>query len=70
MSSLKSQTLWNFVPITATMITGLITVRLFLKYLSDDNYAIYFYVLSLGGVFGFMDLGIGCSVGRYIGMAL
>ena len=33
-------------------------------------YALWFYVLTFTGAFGFMDLGFGVAVGRYVGVAL
>ena len=35
-----------------------------------ELYALWFYVLTFTGAFGFMDLGLGVAVGRYIGVAL
>jgi O-antigen/teichoic acid export membrane protein len=33
-------------------------------------YALWFYVITFNGMFGFADLGLGVAVGRYVGMAL
>ncbi len=68
--NLKTQTLWNFAPILVTMITGLVSVPLYYRFLGADMYALWMYVATLSGSFGFMDLGIGVSVGRYVGLAL
>jgi len=68
--NLKSQTLWNFAPILVTVITGLVSVPLYYRFLGADMYALWMYVATLSGSFGFMDLGIGVSVGRYVGLAL
>jgi O-antigen/teichoic acid export membrane protein len=68
--SLKRQTLWSMLPLLTVTVVNLISVPLFYRYLGPEKYALWFYVLTFGGVFGFMDLGLGVAVGRYIGVAL
>lgn len=57
-------------PLLVVTLLNLFSVPLFLEYLGEDRYALWFYVLAFSGSFGFMDLGLGVAVGRYIGVAL
>lgn len=68
--SLKSQTLWSSAPLVVITGINLVSVPLFYRYLGADLYALWFYVQTLSGSFGFMDLGLGTAVGRYLGVAL
>jgi len=68
--SLKKQTLWSMAPLLVTTAINLISVPLFYRYLGAEMYALWFYVLTFTGAFGFMDLGFGVAVGRYVGVAL
>jgi len=68
--SLKKQTLWSLAPLLVTTAVNLVSVPLFYRYLGAEMYALWFYVLTFTGAFGFMDLGFGVAVGRYIGVAL
>jgi O-antigen/teichoic acid export membrane protein len=68
--SLKKQTVWSLVPILVITAVNLISVPLFYRFLGAEMYALWFYVLTFTGAFGFMDLGLGVAVGRYIGIAL
>lgn len=68
--SLKRQTLWSMAPLLVVTLTNLISVPLFYRFLGPEMYALWFYVLSLSGSFGFADLGIGVAVGRYVGVEL
>ena len=43
---------------------------LFYRYFGNDLYALWGYVVTFAGMFGFSDLGVGVSVGRYVGVAL
>jgi O-antigen/teichoic acid export membrane protein len=54
------------------VVTGinLVSVPLFYRFLGPEHYALWLYVLTLSGAFGFMDLGLGVAVGRFIGIAL
>ncbi|MDZ4788967.1 MAG: oligosaccharide flippase family protein [Blastochloris sp.] len=70
MSSLRKQTLWSMLPVLVTAIVGIATVPLYFRVLGDQMYAMWFYVGTLTGAFGFMDLGLGVAVGRYMGVAL
>jgi O-antigen/teichoic acid export membrane protein len=68
--SLKKQTLWSMAPLLAVTVVNLVSVPLFYRSLGAELYALWFYVLTFTGAFGFMDLGLGVAVGRYIGVAL
>lgn len=68
--SLKSQTLWSSAPLVVITGLNLISVPLFYRYLGAEMYALWFYVQTLSGSFGFMDLGLGTAVGRYLGVSL
>src|SRR3982074_1770435 len=68
--SIKKQTLWSMAPLLAVTIVNLVSVPLFYRFLGPEMYALWFYVLTFTGSFGFLDLGIGVAVGRYIGVAL
>lgn len=68
--SVKRQTLWSMAPLVLMTALNLISVPLFYRYLGADMYALWFYVQTLSGSFGFMDLGLGTAVGRYLGVAL
>jgi len=70
MSSLRIQTLWSMMPILVTSVVSVVSVPLYFHVLGDNMYAMWFYVGSLTGAFGFMDLGLGVAVGRYIGVAI
>ena len=68
--SLKKQTLWSMAPLLVITVINIISVPLFYRFLGPEMYALWFYVLSLSGSFGFADLGIGVAVGRYVGVEL
>src|SRR6267143_6507312 len=68
--SLKKQTLWSVAPLIVVTAVNIVSVPLFYRYLGAELYALWFYVLTFTGAFGFMDLGLGVAVGRYIGVAL
>jgi O-antigen/teichoic acid export membrane protein len=70
MSSLRRQTLWSMMPILVTSVVSIVSVPLYFKVLSAQMYAMWFYVGTLTGAFGFMDLGVGVAVGRFIGVAM
>lgn len=57
-------------PLLVVTVVNLVSVPLFLRYLGADMYALWFYVITFTGMFGFADLGLGVAVGRYIGVAL
>lgn len=57
-------------PILVTSIISVVSVPLYFRVLGDQMYAMWFYVGTLTGAFGFMDLGMGVAAGRYIGVAL
>src|SRR5437868_12293054 len=68
--SLQKQTLWSLAPLLVATFVNLFSVPLFYRYLGPEMYALWFYVLTFTGAFGFMDLGLGVAVGRYVGIAL
>jgi O-antigen/teichoic acid export membrane protein len=57
-------------PLLTVTAVNIVSVPLFYRYLGAEMYALWFYVLTFIGAFGFMDLGIGVAVGRYMGVAL
>jgi O-antigen/teichoic acid export membrane protein len=57
-------------PLLVVTVVNIVSVPLFYRYLGPEMYALWLYVLTFTGVFGFMDLGLGVAVGRYIGVAL
>jgi O-antigen/teichoic acid export membrane protein len=57
-------------PLLVVTVVNLVSVPLFYRYLGPEMYALWFYVLTFTGAFGFMDLGLGVAVGRYMGVAL
>jgi O-antigen/teichoic acid export membrane protein len=57
-------------PILVTSIISVVSVPLYFRFLGDEMYAIWFYVGTLTGAFGFMDLGMGVAAGRYMGVAM
>lgn len=67
---LRKQTLWSMAPLLTVTLLNFASVPLFYRFLGPERYALWFYVLTLSGSFGFMDLGLGVAVGRYIGIAL
>jgi len=62
--------MWNMAPLLVTAMTGFLSLPLLLRFLGDDRYAIWGYISTFTGMFGFADLGLGVAVGRYIGVAL
>lgn len=68
--SLKRQTVWNMLPLLVVTAVNVVSVPLFYRYLGADLYALWFYVITFTGLFGFADLGLGVAVGRYIGVAI
>lgn len=70
MSSLRNQTVWSVVPILVTSVISIVSVPIYFRVLGDQMYAMWFYVGTLTGAFGFIDLGIGVAVGRFMGVAM
>ena len=68
--SIKRQTLWSMAPLFTVTALNFVSVPLFYRYLGPELYAIWFYVQTLSGSFGFMDLGIGTAITRFMGVAL
>jgi len=68
--SIKRQSLWNMTPLLAVSAVNLLSVPLFLRSLGAEMFALWFYVITFNGLFGFADMGLGVAVGRYIGIAL
>jgi O-antigen/teichoic acid export membrane protein len=69
-SGLKGQFLWSMAPLLAVTALNFFSVPLFLRYLGDEMYALWFYVITFTGMFGFADMGLGVATSRYVGMAL
>jgi hypothetical protein len=67
--SMKRQSLWSMAPLLAGLMTGFISYRILYQFLGKE-YSLYLAVQAFGASFGFMDLGFGMAVGRYIGVAL
>lgn len=57
-------------PILVTSVVSIVSVPLYFKALGEQMYAMWFYMGTLTGAFGFMDLGLGVAIGRFIGVAL
>jgi len=68
--SIKRQTLWNLAPQLVTMLVTVFSMPLFVRYLGIEKCALYYYVTTISGMFGFADLGLGTVVGRNISMSL
>jgi O-antigen/teichoic acid export membrane protein len=68
--SIKRQTLWSMAPLVVISMVNIFSVPLFLHSLGSEMYALWFYVITFSGIFGFADMGLGVAVGRYIGVAL
>jgi O-antigen/teichoic acid export membrane protein len=68
--SIKKQTLWSMAPLLSVTVVNIVSTPLFYRCLGPEMYALWFYVLTFSGAFGFADLGLGVAVGRYIGVAL
>jgi O-antigen/teichoic acid export membrane protein len=68
--TLKRQFLWSMAPLAVITVVNVFSVPLFYRYLGADLCALWFYVSTFVGMFGFADLGLGVAVGRYIGVAL
>ncbi len=49
---------------------GFFTMPLFLRFLGDEMCALWMYIGTFTGMFGFADMGLGVVVGRYIAVAL
>lgn len=57
-------------PQLITAVTAFLSLPLFVRFLGNDNYAIWNYALLYAGLFGFADAGLGVAVGRFVGIAL
>ena len=68
--SLKRQTIWSMAPLLAVSAVNIFSVPLFYRYLGVEMYALWLYITTFTGLFGFSDLGLGVAVGRYMGVAL
>jgi O-antigen/teichoic acid export membrane protein len=58
------------IPILVTSVISVVSVPIYFAVLGDEMYALWFYVGTLTGAFGFMDLGIGVAAGRFMGVAM
>jgi O-antigen/teichoic acid export membrane protein len=68
--SIKRQSLWSLLPLMATTAVGFVSVPVYLHCLSAEMYALWICVGIFSSLFSFADLGLGQSMGRYIGVAL
>jgi O-antigen/teichoic acid export membrane protein len=68
--NIKIQTLWNLLPLVLIAVVNIVSVPIFYRFLGEADYALWFYITTLAGLAGIMDLGLGVAVGRFIGMAL
>jgi O-antigen/teichoic acid export membrane protein len=68
--SIKRQTVWSLLPLLVTGAIGFFTMPLFLRFLGDEMCALWMYIGTFTGMFGFADMGLGVVVGRYIAVAL
>ena len=57
-------------PLLVTAAVGFFSLPMFLNYLGDDMFALWNYVQTFTGMFGFADMGLGVAVGRYVSVAL
>jgi len=53
-----------------TSVVALFSLPMFRSFLDADMYALWGYISTFTGMFGFADLGLGVAVGRYISVAL
>lgn len=67
---IKRQFAWSVLPLAATTVLNLFSVRYNIQFLGDELYALLGFIAMFTGMFGFADLGLGVAVGRYIGVAL
>jgi len=68
--NIKRQSAWSMLPLLISAAVGFFSLPLFLRYLGNDMYALWGYVATFSGMFGFADLGLGVAIGRYIAVAL
>lgn len=68
--SIKRQSAWGMLPLLVLSVVNIFSMPLFLRWLGSDMYALWFYVLTFTGMFGFADMGLAVAVGRYISVAL
>ena len=57
-------------PILVTSVVSVVSVPLYFRYLGEEKYALWIFIATLTGAFGFMDLGMGVSTGRFMGVAM
>lgn len=57
-------------PLLVLSVVNIFSMPLFLRWLGADMYALWFYVITFTGMFGFADLGLAVAVARYISVAL
>lgn len=53
-----------------TAAVAFVSMPLTLRFLGNEMFAVWSYVSIFAGMFGFADMGLGVTVGRYIGVAL
>ena len=57
-------------PLLVGVAVSFVSLPLFLRFFGNDMYALWSYVATLAGMFGFADMGMGSVIGRYVGVAL
>lgn len=57
-------------PILVTSVVSIVSVPLYFRFLGEEKYALWIFIATLTGAFGFMDLGMGVATGRFMGVAL
>jgi O-antigen/teichoic acid export membrane protein len=67
---LEQATAWSLLPVLVLSSLSVVTVPLYYHSLGPDMYALWLAIQTMTGTFGFMDLGLGVSTGRFVGVAL
>lgn len=57
-------------PLLVISAVNIVSVPLFFQFLGPDMYALWMYVSTLNGTFGFTDLGLSSTAGRFLGIAI
>jgi hypothetical protein len=70
MKNLNTQILWSMLPAVAAAAMAVVSVPIFYHAMGEESYAILFYIGTVCTAFGFMDLGLGITTSRFIGVAI
>ena len=54
--SIKRQSVWSLLPLLVTAVVSFFTMPLFLRFLGNDMYALWGYIITFNGMFGFADI--------------